>query len=174
MEWMVAPEGFDDQCKSQFGDLVRKALDNELDDWATEAKSCLALVVLLDQLPRNIYRGTPESFSGDVKAAEIAVKAIAQEFDKSVTVIEASAFYIPLLHQENLISLVAARSLIEALKVRSTTDEENDWVDKGIAASKHHAGIVMKFGRYPTRNAILERKNTEAEEEFLETNKSLL
>lgn len=167
MEWIIAPEGLDAQVKSEFGDLVLKARRNELDDWAAQPESNLALVTLLDQFSRNIFRGSPDAFSADAKAWEIATKAIARDFDKQVTVIQASTFYVPLMHQESLISLIAVRCLFEALKPRCVSDEEYKWVDIGITASTRHMQQLEQFGRYPTRNAILGRKNTEAEEEFL-------
>jgi uncharacterized protein (DUF924 family) len=167
MEWIIAPEGLDAQLKSEFEDLVLKARRNELDDWADEPEGSLALVVLLDQFSRNLFRGSPDAFSADGKAWETVTKAIARDFHKQVTVIQASAFYMPLMHQESLISLIAARCLFEALKPRCVSTEEHSWVDIGIAASKRHMQQLERFGRYPTRNALLGRKNTEAEDEFL-------
>ncbi|KAI0120911.1 hypothetical protein F4776DRAFT_632361 [Hypoxylon sp. NC0597] len=167
IEWIIAPEGLDAQMKAEFGDLVLKARNNELDDWSAEPESSLALVVLLDQFSRNIFRGSPDAFSADAKAWEIATKAIARDFDKRVTVIQASAFYLTLMQQESLISLVASRCLFEALKTRCVSSEEHDWVDMGIAASKRHMQQLERFGRYPTRNALLGRKNTEEEDEYL-------
>ncbi|KAI9710350.1 MAG: hypothetical protein M1820_002845 [Bogoriella megaspora] len=167
LQWIIAPEGLDAQLKSEFSDLVLKARNNELDEWATEPESSLALVVLLDQFSRNIFRGSPDAFSADAKAWETATKAIAMNFDKQVTVIQASAFYMPLMHQESLISLVAARCLFEATKRRCVSDVEHKWIDMGIAASERHMQLLERFGRYPTRNALLGRQNTEAEHEFL-------
>jgi len=167
MDWMRAPDGFDDQCKSQFSDLVLKARNNELDDWAATPEGSLALVVLLNQLMRNIFRGSVDAFSGDAKAAEIATRAIARDFDKQVTVIQSSAFYIALMAQESLISIVAARALCDTLKPRCANAEEHDWVDKGVAAAKMHVDQIARFGRYPVRNAILGRKNTDAEDKYL-------
>ncbi|ETS86528.1 hypothetical protein PFICI_00356 [Pestalotiopsis fici W106-1] len=167
VEWIIAPKGLDEELKSQFGELVLKARRNELDDWTAQPEGSLALVVLLDQFSRNLFRGTPDALSGDAKATETSTRAIARDFDKEVTVIQASAFYMSLLQQESLITVIAARYLFEALKARCVTDEEHKWVDMGIAASKRHVQQLEKFGRYPTRNAVLGRTNTEAEEEFL-------
>lgn len=167
MEWIVAPEGFDSQCKSEFSDLVQKARRNELEGWATEPEGSLALVVLLDQLPRNIFRDSLDAFGSDEKAYETATRAVARGFDKQVTVIQASSFYMPLMQQESLISLVAARCLFEALKPRAVSTEEHNWVDMGIQAANGHIEQLTRFGRYPTRNAVLGRKTTEAENEFL-------
>jgi len=167
MEWIVAPEGLDVQIKSEFELLVLRARRNELDDWTLEPEASLALVVLLDQFSRNLFRGLPDAFSADGKAWETATKAIARDFDKQVTIIQASAFYMPLLHNESLISVIAAYCLFEALKLRCVTTEEHEWVDLGIAASKRHMQQLERFGRYPTRNALLRRENTEAEKQFL-------
>lgn len=169
LEWIIPPKGLDDEIKSKFGHLVEKARHNELESWNDEAESSLALVVLLDQFSRNIFRGSPEAFSGDLKAGETATKAIAQDFDKQITVIQASAFYMALMQQESLISLVAARSLFMALKQRCDSEEEHKWVDMGISASGRHMQQLVRFGRYPTRNVLLGRQNTEAEEKFLAT-----
>lgn len=170
MEWIVAPEGLDARIKDDFGALVQQARRNELDNWASaaaEPESSLALVVLLDQFSRNLFRGTPETFDGDAKAWDTATDAIARDFDKRVSVIQATAFYMPLMQRESIISLVAARALFEVLKQRCETDEEHQWVDIAVKASSRHLDQLRKFGRYPTRNALLGRKNTEAEEEFL-------
>ncbi|OTB01230.1 hypothetical protein M426DRAFT_323627 [Hypoxylon sp. CI-4A] len=174
IEWIIAPKGLDAQIKTEFGDLALKARDGELDDWLAEPESSLALVVLLDQFFRNIFRGSPDALSADAKAWETVTKAVARDFDKQVTVIQASAFYMPLLQKESLISVIAARCLFEALKPRCATAQEHEWVDIGIAAGKRHLAQLERFGRYPTRNALLGRENTEAEEEFLkEYNPSL-
>ncbi|OAL71625.1 hypothetical protein A7D00_4530 [Trichophyton violaceum] len=168
VEWIAGPRGIDDQIRSEFGDLVLKARQNKLDDWEMEPEACLALAVLLDQFSRNIFRGSPDAFSADSKSHELATRAIICGFDKDVTVIQASAFYLPLLHQESLISLVAARSLFENLRQRCVNREEEKWVDMGIDIVNENIRHMQKFGRYPSRNLALGRTNTEAEEEHLE------
>ncbi|KAH7408170.1 hypothetical protein DE146DRAFT_364026 [Phaeosphaeria sp. MPI-PUGE-AT-0046c] len=174
LEWIIAPKGLDAQMKAEFGDLVLQARRNELDEWAAEPEGSVALVSLLDQFSRNLFRGSVDAFSADSKASEIAIRAIARDFDQQVTVIKASAFYMTLMQQENLITTVAARSLWQALKPRCDTEEEHKWVDMGLAASKRHVSQIERFGRFPTRNAILGRKNTEAEELFLQEHKQTL
>ncbi|KAF2874714.1 hypothetical protein BDV95DRAFT_297484 [Massariosphaeria phaeospora] len=174
LEWIIAPEGLDAQLKSEFGDLVLKARRNELEDWATEPDGSVALVAMLDQFSRNLFRGSSDAFTADKKAWETATSAIARDFDKQVTVIQASALYMPLMNQESLISLIAARCLFEALKPRCVSEEEHKWVDMGIMASKRHIKQLEQFGRYPTRNALLGRQNTEAEEKFLKEHVSSL
>jgi uncharacterized protein (DUF924 family) len=167
IEWIIAPEGLDEQIKSKFLGLVLKARNDDLEAWAESPNSSLALIVLLEQFPRNVYRGSQQAFSSDTKAYDIAMKAIAQEFDKQVSVIQASAFYMPLMQQESLISVLAAKALFEGLKTRCSSEEERQWVDMGVAAMKRHSAQLVRFGRYPTRNKLLGRENTEDEEAFL-------
>ncbi|KAK7923654.1 hypothetical protein PG985_007725 [Apiospora marii] len=175
IEWIIAPAGLDDQLKAEFGDLVRKARNRELDGWATASpESSVALVALLDQFSRNLFRGTPEAFAGDEQAWDVATRALAQDFDKQVPVIQASTFCMTLLNRESLISVIAARCLWDNLKTRCTTQQEHEWVEMGIAGTKRHLVQLERFGRYPTRNKILGRESTEAEEEFFKEHKPSL
>jgi uncharacterized protein (DUF924 family) len=174
MEWIVAPEGLDRQIESEFTEFVLRARRNELDDWASEPEGSLALVTLLDQFPRNIFRGTPDAFATDSKSWDVATKSIARGFDKQVSVIQATAFYMPLMHQESIISLIAARSLFEALEPKCANEEEEKWVKMGVAAAERHIQQLEEFGRYPTRNALLGRESTDAEVEFLKNHKTSL
>lgn len=167
MEWIVAPAGLDEQLKNDFSDLVHKARADQLNDWKSSPEGSIALVVLLDQFSRNLFRGSPDAFAADSKARDTTTNAIALDFDKNVTVIQASAFYLCLMQQESLISLVAARSLFEALKARCVEEAEHKWVDICIAAAGRHLSQLQRFGRYPTRNALLDRQNTAEEDKFL-------
>ncbi|KAI1875057.1 uncharacterized protein JN550_002486 [Neoarthrinium moseri] len=99
MEWIVAPDGFDAQCKSELNHLVQKARHNELDDWSSSPEGSLAQDDLLDQLPRKIHRSSSDALTDDERAWGIATKAIAGDYDKQVTVIPASEFYMPLMQQ---------------------------------------------------------------------------
>jgi uncharacterized protein (DUF924 family) len=148
MEWIVAPSGLDAQMTSEFSALVLRARRNELDDWTTEPEASVALVVLLEQFPRNIFRGSADAFASDAKAYEIATKAIAQDFDKRITVFQASALYMPLMQQESIVSLIAARCLFEGLKIRCVSDEEHKWVEMGIAASVSDVRVRAECDAY--------------------------
>ncbi|KAI0411394.1 hypothetical protein F5X98DRAFT_380812 [Xylaria grammica] len=127
--------------------------------------------LLLRQTPPQqqdlIRRKTQQAVCHTERHMETATRAIARDFDKQVTVTQASAFYVAIIQQESLISVIAARCLFEALEPRYVSTEENDWVDIGISASKGRIQQLEKFGRYPTRNALLGRTNANAEEEFL-------
>lgn len=92
VEWFMPPEGFDSQCKEQFADLVVEARAGKLDHWLANQDGTLAILVLLDQFSRNIYRGTPDAFSADPKALEIATHAIAKGWDKNATMAQALTY----------------------------------------------------------------------------------
>ena len=171
VEWFMPPAGFDEECKQKYGDLVHQARADKLDNWAAEPKSTLALLVLLDQFSRNIFRGTPEMYQADPKALDIATKSIAKGFDKEVTVPQAITFYLPLVHNESLLAQVAAVSLYENLITRCEAGSEMQEFNKnGVKSAKQHLDIIQRFGRYPSRNKILGRENTKEEEEFLKEN----
>ncbi len=140
-----------------------------LGDWTAEPGSSLTLLILLDQLTRNMFR-TPNAFSSDAKAAAIATKAIAQDFDKQVTRYQALQFYLPLMRQESLLAQVASLSLLENLRASAGDDAgESPFLDKSINSSRLHLAVIPQFGRCPNRNAILEQESTAAELEFLNT-----
>ena len=167
-EWFSPPEGFDQVCEKEFGSLVQKARTNELDGWASEPKSTLALLVLLDQFPRNIFRGTPDAFSSDSKALDIATKSIAKGWDREVSPYQALAFYLPLMHSENLLSTIACQALYQNLINQAPVDsEERKFLETGISFAIKRRDVILRFGRIPTRNAALGRQSTTEEEEFL-------
>ena len=168
MQWIVAPAGLDAQLKTEFGSLVTQARDHELDSWAAEAEGSLALVVLLDQFFRNIYRGTPSAFAADDHAWHIATQAVGHGFDKQVSVIQASAFYFPIMQRESFISVIAARGLWEGLRSRCEGEEESKWVGLGIMGVENHMEQLERFGRFPTRNELLGRESTEEERGYLD------
>jgi uncharacterized protein (DUF924 family) len=170
-EWFMPPEGFDHVCNNEFGTLVQKARNNELDDWTLQPESTLALLVLLDQIPRNTFRGTPDAFSSDAKAFDIATRAIARGWDKEVTIIQALTLYLPLMHNERLISTVACLALTENLINRAPEgSDEKKFLTNGLQSGIQHRDVIARFGRYPSRNAILGRQSTKEEEEFLREN----
>ena len=167
-QWFMPPEGFDDECKSNFGPLVLAARNKELDDWTSEPKSTLALLILLDQFPRNIFRGTPDAFATDLTAQAIATKSIAKGYDKQVTFYQATNYYLPLMHAENLLAQVAVVAMYENLHNRCPEDsEEKEFLSRSAAFAKNHLSVILQFGRFPSRNKILGRESTKEEEEFL-------
>jgi hypothetical protein len=94
-EWFMPPDGFDEHCKEKFGHLVRDARSGKLDHWTSEPDGTLALLILLDQFSRNVFRDTPDAFSADPKALEIATRAIAKGWDQKATTPQALTYVCP-------------------------------------------------------------------------------
>jgi uncharacterized protein (DUF924 family) len=160
-EWFRDPErwwkrdpAFDDHLRAVYGDDVEAAIRGELDDWARTPRGALAQVILLDQIARNIYRGTPRMYAGDEKAVAACLAAIERGADASLSADERQFLYMPLMHSED-----------RALQRRSL--EKFRELGQGLEYAEHHAEIVFRFGRFPHRNAVLGRDSTPEEVEFL-------
>ena len=155
-KWFAGDAGFDAELAARFGPLLAKAAGGELSHWADTPKGALALTILLDQLSRNIHRGTPQAFAADSLALATAKQAIAQGFDLRVPADQRLFFYLPFEHAENLADQGEGVALFEALGVE-------EWLDY----MRRHREIIARFGRFPHRNAILGRDSTAEETEFL-------
>lgn len=167
----MTPDGLDVECDNKFGPLVQKARANELDDWASTTNGSLALLILLDQFPRNIYRNSADAYSSDPKAFDIASQSIAIGRDREVSLFQALTYYLPLMHNENLVSQIACVALVENLLARSPDNsDEQKFHTTGLLAAKGHLEVIRKFGRFPGRNKFLGRTSTPEEEAFLEAN----
>ncbi|MGI9498945.1 MAG: DUF924 family protein [Geminicoccaceae bacterium] len=154
--WYDSTNAFDGLCRQRFGDLAAKAADGELCEWERTADGALAVCLLLDQMPRNLFRGTPQAFATDPAAVAVATRAIEQGFDQELDLERRKFLYLPFMHSEVLADQERSVILSESL---------NDDVTLHYAID--HADIVQRFGRFPHRNAILDRSNTPEEEIFL-------
>lgn len=157
----------DRDLESRFGALAARALAGELAAWADSPRRRLALILLLDQLPRNVHRGTAEAFAGDAAAARLAAEGLTQAADAALDVVERIFFYMPLQHAESIelqeMSVAAFRRLqSEAPPV--LTDVFDSTLDYAVL----HHDIVRRFGRFPHRNAALGRQSTPEEQLWLE------
>lgn len=178
--WFKRDSEFDAEIKSRFGSLIRDARTSKLDFWTAEPHSTLALIICLDQFPRNVFRGTPDAFSSDSKAREIAAMAITKGFDRKVPLIQQMFFYVPFEHGEDIISQVASLSLFEGLVRRvneeaaSTTtsldEEQVGFLRFGLKTARDHCAVIQRFRRYPGRNEAMGRQSTAEETEFLKEN----
>lgn len=154
--WFRSTPEFDAELRERYEGLVQQALSGELSHWQQGSRSALALVLLLDQLPLNIYRGRPESFAGEAPAREVARHIIEQGWDEQMADKEKAFVYITFMHSENLddqdrsVALYRAAGLTDNLR----------WAE-------HHREIVRRFGRFPHRNAILGRESTAGEQAWL-------
>ncbi|KAK5271847.1 hypothetical protein LTR96_003675 [Exophiala xenobiotica] len=184
------PEQYDALVRDTFGELITAARNDELDTWSSSSSSfggdgeggsrgnprgSLALLLLLDQYPRNVYRGSPEAHASDAKAAALATQAIANEFDRQVGDLEALFFYLPLMHDERLVSQIACVALIETLLARCKGAEDSQarqFVQRSVGFAKSHRDVIARFGRFPSRNKILGRESTDEEVDFLKEHPS--
>lgn len=156
-QWFTKSVEFDQQLREAFEPLVAQALNGQLDRWAADNKGCLALILLLDQMTRNIYRDTPKAFAGDEIACALSLRA---EKDNIIEQEESEAkrqfFLMPMMHSEDL--SIQENSL--PLFKKYTSERTYDYAIR-------HRDIVARFGRFPHRNAILGRPSTEEEIAFL-------
>lgn len=155
--WFAKDEAFDSDIRQRFGATVEAARTGELDDWAETIEGRLALVIVLDQFSRNIYRGSPLSFAGDAKALAIARKAFAAGDFEALPPQQAQWLMLPFEHHEGMPEQDHAVELCEKLG-----DAEL------IKYANIHRDIIARFGRFPHRNAILGRTTTAAEQAFLD------
>jgi uncharacterized protein (DUF924 family) len=156
-KWFAVDESFDAAIRTRFLPLWERAARQELDGWAASANGALALILVLDQFPRNMFRGTPRAFATDARARGIADLARERGFDLAVPDDRRMFFYLPFEHAEDL----ACQRLCVELCARHLP--EGDLQDY---ARRHH-DIIARFGRFPHRNAILGRVSTPEEAAFL-------
>ena len=153
----------DKKIKSRFRELLRKAKAGELDSWKNNPESVLALIILLDQFSRNIYRDDKKTFDGDELALNIAKEGIQEGFDKQINPKRRMFFYMPFMHSENIEDQEKCIKLLEELA------KENKKAKRNLKYSIMHKNIIEKFNRFPHRNKILNRESTREEIEFLKT-----
>ncbi|MCM2459580.1 DUF924 family protein [Pseudomonas sp. LARHCG127] len=159
-------KGHDRQAQERFGDQVEQALAGGLTDWAQRPEGWLALVLLLDQLPRMIYRNTPEGFSGDLRAQALVAQGLAAGFDQQLKPIQRVFIYLVLEHCENLaVQNEAVSRFIEL--VREQPEAQRAVFEDNLDYAERHQKIIARFGRFPHRNAVLGRESTAEEVEFL-------
>jgi len=154
-------DDFDKKIKDCFENDYIKAINNELEEWQDNPQSCLALVILLDQFSRNLYRDSPKAFAYDYKTRLIANEAIDRGDLEKINLNQILFLLLPLIHSEDISDHIFANKLGEAyLKGHPKYDNiKKSW--------DNHTKVIKKFNRYPHRNKILNRKTTEEEERFL-------
>jgi uncharacterized protein (DUF924 family) len=157
--WFRPRLDFDRACES-FLDHHEAALAGRLDHWANAPRSCLALIVALDQLPRNLFRNDPRSYAADDKALAVARHAVARGFDRTLRGAERSFVYLPYEHSEDLAVQRACVVLMGRLGYHPGGA-------RALNSAVRHLRIVERFGRFPHRNEILGRPSTPEEVEFL-------
>lgn len=156
--WFQKSDAFDAEIRQRFAADVELAISGELDGMAGSPQGALALLLLLDQFPRNLFRGTARAFAGDARARKIANAAIARGFEAAMSQRHRVFLYLPFEHSEDL------RDQERSVILFATLDDP-----RGYDYAVRHRDIVARFGRFPHRNAALGRESTPEEIEFLTT-----
>jgi uncharacterized protein (DUF924 family) len=155
--------------KTRFEATLIAADRNQLDDWADTPHGMLALILLLDQFPRNCYRNTSDAFGFDELARQCCHLGLAQGFDQQLLPLQRVFFYLPLEHSEDLDDQQYSVQLFRALAKQVARDEPTARItfDNFLDFANRHHAVIERFGRFPHRNAILERPSTAVETAFL-------
>ncbi len=156
-KWYKKDAAFDDEIRRRFLALQEDAAAGALQDWTQSAQGTLALLILLDQFPRNMFRHQARMFATDEQARTLAAAAIVRGFDAVVDTGMRGFFYVPFMHSEDL----ADQEL--AIKLYTAAGD-----DSGLKWAELHADIIRRFGRFPHRNELLGRTTTPEEQAFLD------
>jgi uncharacterized protein (DUF924 family) len=164
--WFGGGPAQDEVIRQRFGPLVDEALNGGLIDWETEPRTRLALIVLLDQLSRNVHRGQRRAFDGDARAQRLTRRSIAEGMDTTLTPAGCVFLYMPLMHAEHLELQEECVARFQKL-VDSSPEGLRDKLNSNLRFAVVHRDIVAQYGRFPYRNAVLGRESTPEEDEFL-------
>ncbi len=164
--WFGGAGTIDQQIRNCFADEVERAGEGAYDGWSVAPRGTLALLILLDQFPRNIFRGSPRAYAFDEKARDLCLRGLAAGQDRELITVERAFFYLPLEHAED--------SVLQQLSVTAFTDLLSQAPDplketcrSFLDYAKRHRTIIERFGRFPHRNTSLSRPSTAGEEAFL-------
>jgi uncharacterized protein (DUF924 family) len=156
--WFRSTPEFDQEIRQRFEATWQAARDGKLNNWEVDVRGALALVIVLDQFPLNMYREQAASFSTEAAAREVARRAIERGWDSELDEAGKAFLYLPFMHSENLADQDRSVALYEAAGMKDN-----------VRFANHHRDIVRRFGRFPHRNAALGRECTGAERAWLQT-----
>lgn len=154
--WFEKNEAIDTQIREKFLLAYEDARNDKMEHWKQQAESALALTIIFDQFPRNMFRGSPRAFESDGLARDIAIQALDHDFDQQLTAEQRQFLYLPLMHSENLADQRRSVELYEKLADPLSLD-----------FARQHLEIIERFNRFPHRNQVLGRESTPEEIEFL-------
>ena len=164
--WFRTDTAFDSACASRFTALLEDAASDALNAWSATPHGRLALVIVLDQMPRNIHRGTPGAFMHDSQAAAHCIAAIESGQDRPLHPVERIFLYMPLQHAED--RGLQRRSVEQSESLEAGAGEAwHSYFTENVRYAREHCDIVERFGRFPHRNRILGRESTEEELRYL-------
>lgn len=164
--WWSKDAALDAELTERFGSLVTAARLGQLERWNDSAQERLALILLTDQLPRNIFRGTPEAFASDPLARQLCLAGLERGDDKALKPIERVFFYLPLEHSELMPDQDHAVRLFTAL-FEAVPEPVMEQYRGFLMYALKHRHVIERFGRFPHRNALLGRQSTPEETAFL-------
>lgn len=156
--WFHSTPQLDREIRERFESLWREGAAGRLDHWADTAEGALALTILLDQLPLNMFRGRPESFSTEAAARAVADAAVARGLDRDLGPDQRAFLYMPFMHSEDAADQERSLELFS----RPGLEHNGKW-------ARHHRDIIARFGRFPHRNTILGRESTPEEQAWLDS-----
>ena len=155
-KWFNSSIEFDKELKNNYEGVWEDALRGNFVSWRDSAEGCLALAIILDQFPLNMFRGEVQSFSSEAIAVKVAKHAVENDLDKNIDRDKVSFLYMPLMHSENIDDQNLAVQLFEQAELI-----------ENAKFAKHHRDIIKKYGRFPHRNKILDRESSKEEIEYL-------
>jgi len=160
-KWFKSTQAFDLEIKQRFEDVWKLAANKQLNEWQSSADGCLALCIVLDQFPLNMYRHQNKSFETEAQAINVAKHAIAEGFDDDIETAKVSFLYMPLMHSE----VLADQNLcVRCFSKRDLSDN--------LRFAKHHRDLISEFGRFPHRNQLLGRESTAEEISYLNSKRA--
>ncbi len=165
-QWFSPSADFDHQCTQRFAGLLEQAAGGELASWLDSAHGRLAYIILTDQMPRNIHRGSAIAFTFDHLAMNAARDGVRLGHDRTLAWDERSFFYMPFEHSEDIFDQHIAVGLFALLRDQSPKELRNT-TGNSLRFAQQHRDIILRFGRFPHRNAVLGRVSTAAEAAFI-------
>jgi uncharacterized protein (DUF924 family) len=161
--WFAATAEFDQALRERFLATYQAAAAGERADWEITPEGAVALVIVLDQFPLNMFRGRPEAFATEAAARKVAERAIDRGLDQTLPPEQQTFLYMPFMHSETL-----------ADQERSVRLFQQPGLEQSLGFARHHQGLIQRFGRFPHRNAILGRANTAEEIAYLASPEAFL
>lgn len=160
-KWFNSTPEFDQEIKQRFEPLWELAAADQLPEWQDSPEGCLALCIVLDQFPLNMFRGDNKSFQTEAQSISVAKTAVENGFDNNIETDKVSFLYMPLMHSE---ALVDQELCVSCFEKRNLNDN--------LRFAKHHRDLILEFGRFPHRNEILGRTSTAEEIAYLNSKRA--
>jgi uncharacterized protein (DUF924 family) len=154
--WYAKDDAFDAEIRDKFLTLYESASVGQLDHWGATAEGALALVIVLDQFPRNMFRGSARTFAADARARAVANLALKRGYDQDLPEADRGFLFLPFMHSEDLADQERGVALYRAAG------------DENLKYAEEHRDIIRRFGRFPHRNVVLGRETTPQERAFLD------